>query len=88
MKPANVLTHAIGFQKKPISWRGFYKIGAELPILHSLRQVCGIGGPTRTEMFCSDLASTFAKIKNFDSVRDSNISSPASQTSPRPEKLN
>ena len=35
------------FEKRQFSWRGFRKIGAKLPFLHALRDVCGIGGHTR-----------------------------------------
>ena len=49
LKPANVLTHALGSEKHQFSWRGFCKISAKLLILHALRHVCGIGGHTRTE---------------------------------------
>ena len=38
-------------EKRQFSRRGFRKINAKLSILHALRHVCGIGGPTGTEMF-------------------------------------
>ena len=37
-------------EKRRFSWRGFREISGKLPILHALRHVCGIGGPTGTEM--------------------------------------
>ena len=51
LRPANVLGHALEFQKKPNLRRGFGKISAYMLVLHALRHVCGIGEPpTRTEM--------------------------------------
>ena len=37
-------------EKGQIPGRGFRKTSAKLRILHALRNVCGIGGPTRTEV--------------------------------------
>ena len=47
MKPAKVPSDS---ERRRFSWRGFRRISAKLPILHALKHVCGIGGPTRTEM--------------------------------------
>ena len=37
-------------EKRRFSWRGFRKISAKLQIFHALRHICGIEGPTGTEM--------------------------------------
>ena len=37
-------------EKRQSSWRDFRKISVNLRNSYALRHVCGIGGPTRTEM--------------------------------------
>ena len=49
-------------EKGQISWRGFRKISADVRNSHALKHVCGIGGPTRTECVCSDLACRCTEI--------------------------